>query len=140
MTTLSATTAPHVRASSVAVLTTSESTEKAAKQSAWRKIKSHLHLHRRASRQVDDKSALEKKRQSKEKRVSFIRAFLDAACPPLPTPAPPGPETFVRMPLAYRQKDHPGVVVAGRRVPFSIHMHIGRRDSVDTLETVSEDC
>lgn len=130
---------------SVVVITCSDSISKADgvhKLSTWRKLKTHLRR-RRASRQVDDTSRLEKTKSShkKRKRVStFIRAFLDAACPPLPIPAPPGPETFVRMPLAYRQEDHPGVLVAGRRVPFTVHMHRGRKGEIGSaLETISEE-
>ncbi|GAB9464498.1 hypothetical protein Gpo141_00001927 [Globisporangium polare] len=130
---------------SVVIVTCGDSVSKAAdvhKLSTWRKLKTHLRR-RRASHQIEDASSrLEKtKKEKKTKRVAiFIRAFLDAACPPVPIPAPPGPETFVRMPLAYRQKDHPGVLVAGRRVPFSIHMHLGRKsDLCSTLEAISEE-
>lgn len=142
-------TKPTQSEASVVIVTCGDSISKADdvhKLSTWRKLKTHLRR-RRASRQIDDtssrleKTESKKKKEKKKTRVAiFFRAFLDAACPPLPIPAPPGPETFVRMPFAYRQKDHPGVLVAGRRVPFSIHMHLGRKSEVcSTLEAISEE-
>lgn len=138
-------TKPTQSEASVVIVTCGDSVSKADvvhKLSTWHKLKTHLRR-RHTSRQIDDTSSRLEKTESKEKKkrmATFLRAFLDAACPPLPIPAPPGPETFVRMPFAYRQRDHPGVLVAGRRVPFSIHMHLGRKSEIcSTLEAISEE-
>ncbi|KAF1321398.1 hypothetical protein FI667_g11863, partial [Globisporangium splendens] len=114
------------------------------KKSKWRRIKSHLRLAKRSSRRIEDKSVLESAvstSQRKRKSVSsFVRAILDAACPPLPPAPAPVPEPAVQMPAAYKRKDHRGVVVAGKRVPYTIHMHAGRQSALAPMESISEEC